>query len=609
MIGTSIGNFRIVTELGSGGMGQVYFAEHALMGRRAAVKVIRPELATDAVMVDRFMKEARAVNAVGHPNIVEITDCGRVADTYYIMMEMLDGETLEERLERTPMLDEKSAVDITLQIADALFSAHKLGIVHRDLKPENIYLTTRGEKRDFVKLLDFGIAKLMHVQEAGGRTKTGTILGTPAYMSPEQCLGDVELDHRSDIYSLGCVLYRMLTGSMPFEADSFTRCLIAHCYEAPKPPSSLNPGLSEHLQESLLRMLAKKPEERFPTMQELSKALHPAPAAKAPAAAAAASPIVLGPRPAPANSAVITVEERREPPPDPEQSQRVAGKLARIVIERLHSGRLKLPTLPHAAMRCLEQLRDPNHSARQLAETLSADPVLVPQVLRHANSAASGGGGRVRTLEHAISRLGGRELRAILLTVSAQQVFQSRNPAIRRAFSELWDHSLVVAQLSQAIAKNASRAVNEQSYLSGLLHDIGKPVCAVVLLEAERTAADSPDAWLGLDSWQDVVSECHRDVGTALARAWLLPEDVLGCIAGSDRFAPGGMKATVNVVCLANAMAKQAGVYSGTFDAERNEALIKEGKSVLGLSDEAMEELKSSMQSSLEAHKTMSVAL
>src|SRR5262245_22106679 len=217
-------------------MGEVYFAEHAVMGRRSAVKVIREELSGNSEMVERFVNEARLVNRIGHPNIVEITDFGQIGSRYYIMMELLEGETLEERLERTPRLSPTVAHRIAVQITAALGAAHELGVVHRDLKPENIYLVNRAGEPDYVKVLDFGIAKLMGGMKRGtAGTMPGTLLGTPHYMSPEQCHGAEHLDHRTDVYSMGVILYRMLTGELPHDGDTLLSVLYAQANNPPRP--------------------------------------------------------------------------------------------------------------------------------------------------------------------------------------------------------------------------------------------------------------------------------------------------------------------------------------------------------------------------------------
>ncbi|MET0388980.1 MAG: serine/threonine-protein kinase, partial [Polyangiales bacterium] len=275
MIGKLIGNYRIVTELGGGAMGQVYFAEHTVMGRRAAIKVIRDELSTHEESVQRFINEARLVNRIGHPNIVEITDFGQIDARYYIMMELLEGETLEERLERVGRLDEPVALALIDQVADAVRAAHDLGVVHRDLKPENIYLTRRGSDDEVVvKVLDFGIAKLMHGPgQSESSTSPGAVLGTPQYMSPEQCQGDVHLDHRSDVYSLGVVLYRMLTGTVPFTGDTIVQILSGHISDLPTPPRALRPEITLRTEAAILKALEKAPEDRFADMHSMRKAL------------------------------------------------------------------------------------------------------------------------------------------------------------------------------------------------------------------------------------------------------------------------------------------------------------------------------------------------
>ena len=213
LIGQSVGSYVITSLLGEGGMGKVYLARHSLIGRKAAVKILNPEISSDEESVSRFFTEARLVNDIRHPNIVEITDFGQFSNYYCIVMELLEGETLAARLKRTRTLDEATAVRIFRQVSSALGAAHEQGMVHRDVKPENIFLRNHPDYPDFVKVLDFGIAKLMGGNSAvGHHTKTGTVIGTPAYMSPEQCLGEASLDLRSDIYSLSVVLYEALTG-------------------------------------------------------------------------------------------------------------------------------------------------------------------------------------------------------------------------------------------------------------------------------------------------------------------------------------------------------------------------------------------------------------
>ncbi len=279
MIGQQVGNYRVVRKLGEGGMGAVYEAEHPIIGRRVALKLLHREMCDNAELVERFFSEARVVNAIGHEHIVEVSDLGKTPEgLYYLTMELLDGETLVARMERERPLDIGFAVAITNTIADALGAAHAHGVVHRDLKPDNIFLARKGRQIEFVKVLDFGIAKLT---AAGGkvsyRTRTGAAIGTPYYMSPEQCAGSKDVDHRSDIYSLGVLLFEMVTGRVPFEVEGLGLMFMKHMQEPPPPPRSLRPDLPEQLEAVILKALAKKPDERFQSMEELRAALEGAP--------------------------------------------------------------------------------------------------------------------------------------------------------------------------------------------------------------------------------------------------------------------------------------------------------------------------------------------
>jgi putative nucleotidyltransferase with HDIG domain len=589
VIGTHIGNYRIVTELGSGAMGEVYFAEHTVMGRRAAVKIIREELSSDPDTVHRFINEARLVNRIGHPNIVEITDFGQVGSRYYIMMELLEGETLEERLERVGLLSEVHATQIALRVADALRAAHELGVVHRDLKPENVFLAHKPGQADVVKVLDFGIAKLMHAPvKSVTATTPGAILGTPYYMSPEQCRGDEQLDHRSDVYSLGVLLYRMLTGFMPFERETIIQILLAHMNDQARWPRELRPELSPHCEAVILKALAKRPEDRFADMKEFGAALEGG-TVERPQARRMPDPPKTDPR------ALLDPISAYDAQVD--QSRRVGTRLARILVERIHKNKLLLPSMPSAARKCLELLDDPQNGMTKVAAAIGRDPVIAGQVLRRAKSALMGRNSHVRTIDQAVARIGERQLRALLIDLSARKLFDSKNAAIRRATKNLWEHSLAVAVFARAIAKRNHDADPEVAYLSGLLHDVGKPIAASLLLEAERSADRPPEAWLASGAWLGVVLECHREVGVALARSWELPEEILLAIARSDKYGAEGTASAANAVCLANALAKHAGIYNGEVDVTKNALLIDEGQRMFKLDDAAIEALLTELRS------------
>jgi serine/threonine-protein kinase len=277
LIGKSIGNYQIKAKLGEGGMGTVYLGEHPLIGKRVAVKVLLEELASKEDIVARFFNEAKAVNDIGHPNIVDIVDFGKVKnefnqDIVYFIMEFLDGESLAARLRRTG-LSFKETMHVMSQCVSALAASHGKGIVHRDLKPENIYLCPRGTDKNFTKLLDFGIAKLTGDSSQSHKTRTGLVIGTPAYMSPEQCEGKGLIDHRSDIYSLGIVMFELLTGRVPFPGEGFGEILVAHLTRQPDPPSSVNPDVSPQLEAIVMHAIEKDRNRRFQSMDEFQAAL------------------------------------------------------------------------------------------------------------------------------------------------------------------------------------------------------------------------------------------------------------------------------------------------------------------------------------------------
>ena len=278
MIGETVGNYRITKLLGEGGMGAVYLAEHPGIGRKAAVKVLHPDLTRHTDMATRFFNEARAANAIRHPGIVEVLDFGTLpTGVSYIVMEFLEGESLAARLRTSGRLPIATAIEYTRQAAEALGAAHAKGIVHRDLKPDNLYVVPdpRNPGREMIKVLDFGIAKLGAGPTSPGsvKTRTGTIMGTPVYMSPEQCRGTKEVDHRTDVYALGIILYEMLCGAPPFVSEGHGELIHLHISEPPPPPRSRNPAIPERIEAAVLRALAKDPARRFQTMDELSRAL------------------------------------------------------------------------------------------------------------------------------------------------------------------------------------------------------------------------------------------------------------------------------------------------------------------------------------------------
>jgi serine/threonine-protein kinase len=274
MVGRVLGaRYRVLSRLGEGGMGTVYLCEHAVLGRRYAVKVLRPELAQDAELVARFRNEAVAASRIGGENVVDVLDFGVAEDgaSYYVM-EALEGRSLAAVIGEDGPLAVPRALALLEQLCRALGAAHARGVVHRDVKPDNVFVVTGADGGERAKVIDFGISKVAEEPSARRLTRAGAIIGTPEYMAPEQAAGE-PVDHRADVYALGVLAYEVLTGTLPIVANTPVATLVAHQTRTPEAPSARRPGIPREVDAVVLAALAKRPEDRPASMEALAAAL------------------------------------------------------------------------------------------------------------------------------------------------------------------------------------------------------------------------------------------------------------------------------------------------------------------------------------------------
>jgi serine/threonine protein kinase len=643
LLGQTLGSFRVISLLGEGGMGRVYLAEHVLIGRRAAIKVLAAEVADNEDFVSRFFTEARAVNDIRHPNIVEVTDFGTFGKLPFIVMELLDGETLEQRLMRVRMLDAASAARVVAQVAAAVGAGHDHGMVHRDLKPANIFLRNHPDYPDFVKVLDFGIAKLVAndriVRNVQHHTEMGALIGTPAYMSPEQCLGDTHLDHRSDVYSLGVVLYQMVTGRLPFTSETAGRLIMSHVQEPPPPPQSINPAMSAAMSAVILRAMAKKPDQRFASMREFrdailvstpgvgggqatyegySQALTPPPVAVTmppiSSTMLSSAPTTYSPTPTPAPSpsrSPLRLATAAPVPSLPSQSATpsqgifaqsaspsgadrntlVDGLVEAVKSRTEPDGDLELPLLPRPILRCLDLLGSPDFSFGAMATLVTADARLTSQLVQVANTS-----GLTRTLarstEQAISRLGTEGVRTGLLEIALHPLLETSNLRLQAVCKQPWQHALAVATLSQRLmqARGSNERLVLEAYRSGLFHDAGKPVTAALLFDIEKVMTQAKGRKLISDDMLvTCLDRCQARAGARLARAWGLSPEAASAIeeAGQPLVQVGSAKFSLGAtIRLANALSYKAGFHTRRDELDRSRLLVDEARRAAGFDEE-----------------------
>jgi len=274
-----------------------------------------------------------------------------------------------------------------------------------------------------------------------------------------------------------------------------------------------------------------------------------------------------------------------------------AEQLEQIVKTRIEKDSLTLPALPAVAFKAIELTRSPDFNMQDVAALIEKDPVLAAQTLKLCNSAAMAAREPCKTISQAVSRLGTKNVRTVLLEISARRIFESRDQKVAATVKILWEHSRAVAQLAQRVAVVSGAADPDTAYLAGLLHDVGKPVVATMLLEAESLILQrNPKLWIDFSTWMDVIHSCHRPIGLILSQKWQLPEEVQKAIEESVDYDPANRLSIGNAVRFANAVTKQQGIYAGTVNADDNDALVMVGRSLLGIDDETLARMSSDLK-------------
>ena len=276
---------------------------------------------------------------------------------------------------------------------------------------------------------------------------------------------------------------------------------------------------------------------------------------------------------------------------------KLASELEAILVKRIQSDQLVLPTMPAVALKVQEILKDPDSGMKEVAAALEKDPVLAARALRMATSAAFAAGAKKVSLQEALARLGAKALKSLLVEASAQKLFVSKNPQINEQLKVLWEHSVAVGMLARDVLALTGAQDSDSAYLAGLLHDIGKPVVATILLELERQLTEVYQrSWIDSGEWLDVIGKVHRPVAVVLAEKWALPPPIVACIKEAGEYDQANRQSLANAVCFANALSKKSGIYAGRVDEEDNDALVMIGRSVIGISDDILRTLTKNLR-------------
>jgi len=461
--------YRIERELGAGGMATVYLAQDLKHQRRVAIKVLRPELAA-AIGADRFLREITTTASLRHPHILPLYDSGAAGDTLFYVMPFVDGESLRDRLKREKQLPLDDALQIAREVADALSYAHSRGIVHRDIKPENIML-----EAGHAVVADFGIAKAISAASGDTLTQTGMAIGTPAYMSPEQAAGDGEVDGRSDLYALGCVLYEMLAGQPPFTGPTVESIVHQHLVADPRPISMLRPAVPAGVVSALQRALAKAPADRFNPVALFSEAIRPGAATPQPVTVASTPPrrsrwgvVVIATVAVIALATGFVVWRRAASPTSAGaasvavlpfvdlSSDRSSAYLGDGMAETIINALANVPGLNVAARTSAFSFRDKPEDVREIGRQLGVATVLEGSVQRS--------GARLRVTAQLIKTSDGLHLWSQNFDRDAADIFAVQDEVARAVVQALPGRPELATPTSPATRKEAAY----ESYLQGL---------------------------------------------------------------------------------------------------------------------------------------------